>query len=153
MRKTLITFAGLGLALSLAACSDSGSGSETATEAATTATAEEGGACAGFFEGAVPLADRATADREALTGGQVTDSATYAEINALESRIDDLARTAPEDVAALLEEVNAPFTEAVERVNAAEPDAEGNVTFPDLTDIDVSGSQAAQEELASACEQ
>lgn len=151
VRKSLITLAGVTLALSLAACSDStGASDESTTEPATAAAAD--GACADFFEGTVPLADRAEKDRAALTAGEIADDTAYAEINALESRIDGIVASAEDDVATLLAEVNAPFTEAVERVNAAEPDAEGNVVFPDLSDIDVSASEAAQAELETVCQ-
>lgn len=153
VRKSLTTLASLGLALSLAACSDSTGTSDTETTAAATATASAAdGACAAFFEGTVPLADRAEQDRDALAAGEISDETAYAEINALESRIDGVMASAEDDVATLLADVNAPFTAAVERVNAAEPDAEGNVVFPDLTDIDVSVSEAAQAELETVCE-
>ncbi|MDD9207695.1 hypothetical protein PU560_14650 [Georgenia sp. 10Sc9-8] len=155
MRTTVLTAAGAGLLLTLTACSTATDGDDAETPAGPdTGTADsspETQACADFFEGDVPLADRAETDRAALSGGEITDDVAYAEINGLESRISSVADSAPEEISALLEQVNAPFTEAVDRVNAFEP-AEDGPTVPELEDIDVSGSEEAQNELVDVCE-
>lgn len=152
MRTTVLTAAGAGLLLTLTACSTAGddTGSPAGTDTGTTDSSPEAQACADFFEGDVPLADRAETDRAALSGGEITDDVAYAEINGLESRISSVADSAPEEISALLEQVNAPFTEAVDRVNAFEPEEDGP-TVPELADIDVSGSEEAQSELADVC--
>jgi len=145
------------LLLGLAGCSSSTTEDEPTGGASTAAeqTVEQE-TCAGFYEGTgTPLAERAENARAALTGGEVEDGAPYAEVNALEQRITELGQDAPEELAALLEEVNAPFTEAVAAVNesrAAEVPEGEEPTFPDLSQIDVAGSETAQGELQTACE-
>lgn len=144
------------LLLALAGCSSSTSEDESA--AAPTAAAEQSAeqvTCEGFFEGTgTPLADRAEDARTALAGGEVEDGAQYTEINALEQRVTELGQDAPSELADLLEDVNAPFTEAVAAVNEARaqevPEGEESA-FPDLSQIDVSGSADAQAEFDSAC--
>lgn len=153
MRTTVLTVAAL--LLTLTACSTASDGddaeSPAGTDAGTAGSSPEAQACVDFFEGDVPLAGRAETDRAALSGGEITDAVAYAEINGLESRISSVAESAPQEVSALLEQVNAPFTEAVDRVNAFEPE-EGGPTVPELDDIDVSGSEEAQNELVDVCE-
>ncbi|WP_324653402.1 hypothetical protein [Georgenia sp. H159] len=144
------------LLLTLAGCSsstpDDGS---TAAPTETTEQSAEQVTCEGFYEGTgTPLADRADDARTALTGGEVEDGAPYTEVNALEQRIRELGEDAPSELAGLLEDVNAPFTEAVAAVNEARsqevPEGE-EPAFPDLSQIDVSGSEDAQAEFQSAC--
>lgn len=143
------------LLLGLAGCSSSTSSDDESTAAATAEQTAEQEACADFYEGTgTPLAERAEAARTALAGGEVTDTTTYTEINALEQRITELGRDAPADLGTLLADINAPFTEAVAAVNEARgaevPEGE-EPTFPDLSQIDVTGSETAQGELESAC--
>ncbi len=144
------------LLLGLAGCSSSTSDDEST--AAATSTAEQSAeqvVCEGFYEGTgTPLAERAEDARTALSAGEVEEGASYTEVNALEQRITELGREAPSELAALLEEVNAPFTEAVAAVNEARaqevPEGE-EPAFPDLSEIDVSGSETAQGDIETAC--
>jgi len=107
-------------------------------------------ACEEFFTEGGPLADRAEAARTAIENGEIVDAITYGEVSLLEARIAGAAEEAPEEIASLLEAVNAPFTEAVDAVNAGALDAEtGVVTLPE---IDVQASADAQTELETACE-
>ncbi len=156
MNRRLIISAAL--LVGLAGCSSSTPADDSTTEPTATATAEQSpelATCEGFFEGTgTPLAERAENARTALSGGEIVDDATYTEVNALEQRITELGADAPTDLAALLEEVNAPFTAAVDEVNTARaaevPEGE-EPGFPDLSQIDVAGSEAAQEEFDTAC--
>lgn len=142
------------LLLGLTACSSSTSDDES-TPAASASQSPEQVTCEGFYEGTgTPLAERTESARTALSGGEVVDDATYTEVNALEQRLTELGRSAPADLTALLEDLKAPFTEAVAAVNEARAQADpetGEVSFPDLTQIDVAGSEAAQGEIDSAC--
>ncbi|HLV04098.1 hypothetical protein [uncultured Georgenia sp.] len=142
------------LLLGLAGCSSSTSDDTSAPEE-TAAQSPEVAVCEGFYEGTgTPLAERAENAREALTAGEVEAGASYSEVNALEQRITELGSDAPTDLATLLEEINAPFTEAVAAVNeasAAEVPEGEEPQFPDLSTIDVSGSEAAQAEFETAC--
>jgi hypothetical protein len=110
-------------------------------------------ACEEFFTEGGTLADRAEAAREAISNGEIVDMATYGEVNLLKQRIDATASDAPEDISALLLEVNAPFAETVDLVNEGSEDVldpeSGAITLPE---IDVEGSAAAQAELETACE-
>ncbi|TNC18247.1 hypothetical protein FHE66_07305 [Georgenia sp. 311] len=145
------------LLIGLAGCSSTTSDDDATSAETTTATEQtvEQETCAGFYEGTgTPLAERATNARAALSGGEVVDAATYTEINALEQRITELGRDAPEEMVTLLEEVNAPFTEAVATVNesrTAEVPEDEEPAFPDLTQIDVTASETAQGELETVC--
>lgn len=123
-------------------------GDDTATTSAAGSYAE--GACTEFFTAGGPLAERAEETRAMLEGGEVTDTVTLDQVSLLQSRIAMTAEDADPDVAALLEQVNAPFTQAVELMNEGEVvDAEsGEVTLPE---IDVEGSAQAQTELGTAC--
>lgn len=162
MRRTTTASLVLLAGLALAGCTSS-SGSDDPTGAATgaaTATTAAGGeaatTCAAFYEGTgTPLAERATAARAALLGGEVSDDTAYGEVNMLEQRIADLAEDAPEELSGTLEAVNAPFTEAVAAYNdyRAQPvPEEGDAPpFVDLSTVDVSGSEAAQADLETAC--
>lgn len=143
------------LLLGLAGCTSSTSSDDGSTAAPPAEQSAEQVTCAGFFEGTgTPLAERAESARTALSGGEIVDDATYTEVNALEQRLNELGRDAPSDLATLLEDLRAPFTEAVAAVNEARaqevPEGE-SPAFPDLTTIDVSGSDAAQTDLESAC--
>lgn len=109
------------------------------------------GACTTFFTEGGPLADRADATREAIEAGTIVDTVGLDAVSLLEARIGELLADAEADVAPLLEEINAPFTEVV----AASADEEvvdpesGEVTLPE---IDVQASADAQAELESACQ-
>jgi len=142
------------LLLGLTACSSSTSDDES-TPAASASQSPEQVTCEGFYEGTgTPLAERTESARAALSGGEVVDDTAYTEVNALEQRLTELGRNAPADLASLLEDLKAPFTEAVTAVNEARAQADpetGEVTFPDLAQIDVAGSEAAQGEIDSAC--
>ncbi len=142
------------LLLGLTACSSSTADDES-TPAASASQGPEQVTCEGFYEGTgTPLAERAESARTALSGGEVVDEASYVEVNALEQRLTELGRDAPAEIASLLEDVNAPFTEAVAAVNEARAQADpetGEVTFPDLAQIDVAGSEAAQGDIDTAC--
>ncbi len=142
------------LLLGLAGCSSS-TPDDTAATGEPAEQSPEIEVCEGFYEGTgTPLAERAENARAALGAGEVEAGASYSEVNALEQRISELGSEAPAELASLLEEVNTPFTEAVAAVNeanAAEVPEGEEPQFPDLTTIDVSGSEAAQAELESAC--
>ena len=109
-------------------------------------------ACQVFFTEGGPLADRAEAARAAIDGGEIVDAVGASEITLLKSRITDTAQTAPEDIAALLTEINAPFAEVVDTVyegseDVVDPDT-GAITLPT---IDTQGSADAQAELETVC--
>lgn len=108
--------------------------------------------CAEFFTEGGPLADRAEAARAALDAGEITDGATASEVTLLKSRLDATAEAAPEDISALIAEVNAPFTEVVDTINEASEDVvnpeTGEITLPE---IDTAASADAQTELETAC--
>lgn len=141
----------------IAGCSSSTSedeptaGETTAAGAAETEAADpEAAACDDFYTGTgTPLAERAEAARQALSAGEVTDVTAYSEINALEQRITELGDGAPDSLAALLTDVNEPFTETVFSYNEGAGE-EGEL--PDFTTIDVEASAAAQQELDTLCE-
>lgn len=146
MKSRLILPAVLLLGLATA-CTD------TSSEGAAPDSAE-GAACEAFYEGTgTPLAERAEDARTALTSGEITDTVSYGEVNGLEQRISELADDSPESLATLLAQINEPFSESVAAVNNATYSAPAGETpeFPDLTGIDVSGSQTAQGEFDSAC--
>ncbi|MEE6281734.1 hypothetical protein [Georgenia sunbinii] len=149
MIRRLIAPSALLLVL-VAGCSSS-TPDEDATASAPTDDAQTT-ACEAFFAGTgTPLAERSDAARSALSGGEVIDPASYSEVNVLEQRLTELSRTAPESVATLLDEIKAPFSEAVTAYNEAMSEGE-EPQFPDLTSIDVAGSAAAQDELTATCE-
>ena len=108
-------------------------------------------ACELFFTEGGPLSDRADDARDALEAGEIVDGATYGEVNLLEQRIAAAAMDAPSDIGGLMEEVNAPFTEAVEAVNEGSvvDEETGEITLPE---IDVQGSADAQDELETTCQ-
>lgn len=150
MTRRLLLPSALLLAL-VAGCSSSSPDEAATTPPATTGSAEAQ-ACEAFTTGTgTPLAERAEAARAALSGGEVADAASYSEVNVLEQRISELAETAPESVATLLDDVRAPFTEAVQVHNEAMSQGE-DPQLPDFTTIDVEGSAAAQQELDALCE-
>lgn len=109
-------------------------------------------ACQVFFTEGGPLADRAEAARAAIDGGEIVDTVGASEITLLKSRITDTAQTAPEDIAALLTEINAPFAEVVDTVYEGSEDVvdpeSGAITLPT---IDTQASADAQAELETAC--
>lgn len=109
------------------------------------------GACTTFFTEGGPLADRAESTREAIEAGTIVDTIALDAVSLLEARIGELAADAEPDVAPLLEEVNAPFTEVVDSSTSEEVvNAEtGEVTLPE---IDVQASADAQAELESVCQ-
>ncbi len=116
---------------------------------------EQVATCEAFYEGTgTPLAERAEAARVALESGQVTDAATYTEINALEQRLRELSRDAHPETVPVLAEVAGPLTAAVTAVNEAgeqEAPEDEEPAFPDLTTIDVTEAAAAQEMFAEMC--
>lgn len=149
--------------------SPSSAGGSTATEQAGTSgdsapatdggagTAAAGGApmsdpvCAGFFQNVpVSLAERAETDRTILENGEVSDPASFGEVNLLSQRIDALLQQAEGEQAALLERINAPFDEAS---SAVLDDPEVSPADPEiaLPEIDVTDSAAAQEEFLASC--
>lgn len=150
MTRRILLPTALFLAL-VAGCSSSTPDEDPTTPEATPGSAEAQ-ACEAFTAGTgTPLAERAEAARSALSGGAVVDAASYSEVNVLEQRISELAETAPESVATLLDDVRAPFTEAVHVHNEAMSQGE-DPQLPDFTAIDVEGSAAAQQELDALCE-
>lgn len=105
--------------------------------------------CEEFFTQGGPLADRANAARDAIANGDIVDVTTYGEVNLLKQRLDQTTAAAPDDISALLEEVNAPFAETVDVVNEGSVvDEDGAISLPE---IDVQGSADAQAELETAC--
>lgn len=155
MTRRLILPAALLLGLAAGCSSTTAEDPATGEPSGTATLSAEAQVCEDFSEGmGTPLAERAEAARTALTDGAVEEGAPYGEINALEQRIAELGSDAPTELATLLEEVNAPLTEAVAAVNSSlsEQASDGEEPgFPDLSQIDVSGSAAAQDELESAC--
>lgn len=109
-------------------------------------------ACQEFFTEGGPLADRAETARTAIDNGEIVDTITMSEVTLLKSRLDATAKEAPEDISALILEVNAPFAEAQAAVNEASEDVidpeTGAITLPE---IDTQGSADAQAELETAC--
>lgn len=107
--------------------------------------------CQDFYEDPdTPLADRAEDARAAITAGEVTDGAAYTEIDELEQRLSELSQDAHIEVTPVLAEINAPFIAVVAAVDeAGGPDAAAGV--PDLSDLDVTGSATAQEQLRQEC--
>ena len=107
--------------------------------------------CADFFQNVGnTLADRSDAARTALDEGSVTDPASWGEVNLLKQRIESLTEDASAEQATLLERINAPFVEASDAVledeEASPSDAE--ISVPE---IDVTDSEAAQEEFLASC--
>lgn len=128
---------------------DAASGTGDAASQTGNAASYSEPACQEFFTEGGPLADRAETARAALDAGEVTDSVAVSEVTTLKSRIDATAEAAPEDISALLTEVNAPFAEVVEAKNADGVDPEtGEITLPE---IDTQASADAQAELETAC--
>lgn len=177
MRSTTLT-AALGVTLLLAGCSAEAN-SETGTTTTTTeagtdgASTDAGGAtedaastdaaagtaaapmedevCAAFFQNVpVSLAERADAARTALEDGTVVDPASWAEVNLLKQRIEDLTADADADRTALLERVNAPFEEASATI-LEDPEKSPTDEEIILPEIVVTDSAAAQEEFLAAC--
>lgn len=176
MRRTITTLTALVAAASLAACSpetetettaEETSVAEETTEASTSeaapetaATTDDAGAtdeaagtadavCTEFFETqGIPVAERATTTRDLLETGDPLDPVSYSDLSLLQSRIEMMGEEASSDQAALLERVNAPFTEVVDAVVAEDARMEDEITIPE---VDVADSQAAQDELESAC--
>lgn len=111
--------------------------------------------CEAFYEGTgTPLAERAEAARTALGSGEVVDTETYTEINALEQRLRELSEDAHVEMVPVIAQVVAPFTAAVTAVNEAGeqevPEGE-EAPFPDLSTIDVTESAEAQDMLEEMC--
>lgn len=151
MKHRSVIPAALLLGLALVGCS---AGDEAGDDAA---DGPEVTTCTAFFEGTgTPLAQRAEAGRDALAAGEVSDPAAYGEINGLDQRLGELTADAPDDLAALVDDVAVPFSEAVELVNDAhyadEDEGEGEEGLPDLTDVDVATSESAQDELTTTCD-
>jgi hypothetical protein len=109
-------------------------------------------ACQEFFTEGGPLADRAVEARAMIDNGEVTDTVAVSQVTLLKSRIDSAAETAPDDISALLLEVNAPFAEVVDTMNEGGEDVvdpeSGEITLPE---IDTQASEDAQAELETAC--
>ena len=115
------------------------------------AASGDGSICVDFFDnGITTLAVRSDNARTLLEEGGVTDPGSFAEVNLLKQRIEDLTATASGDEAALLERVNAPFVEASAAVLDSD---EQDPTSEELEvgEIDVTDSAAAQEELLTHC--
>lgn len=163
MRRTITTtLATLTAAAALAACSadtgevttpestpESSSAVETTEDATGAATASGDPVCDGFFAGqGTPLAERAGTQRDVVSSGEALDPVSYSELSLLQSRILSLAEDADVEQAALLERVNAPFTEVVDAVVEAEARMDEEITVPE---VDVEDSLAAQDELEAAC--
>lgn len=105
--------------------------------------------CQEFFEGmGQPLAERAGTTRDLLETGDPLDPVSYSELSLLQSRIDMLGQDASGDQTALLERINAPFTEVVDAVVADDARLEEEISVPD---VDVEDSAAAQQEFEAAC--
>jgi hypothetical protein len=166
MRRTFTALTALATAAALVGCSpdteeENGGGSaETTTEDAgqpgdaddSTGTAGadlDDPVCQEFYAGPNPLADRAGEQRDRIEAGEVTDSITLSEVGLLAGRLDSLARDADADQAALLERVNAPFQEAGTAVAESDQDRLGDDI--ELPEIDVTDSQAAQDEFEASC--
>ncbi|MDO5635566.1 MAG: hypothetical protein Q4G34_11980 [Micrococcus sp.] len=108
--------------------------------------------CAGFFQNpGNTLADRSDAARDALEAGEVSDPASWGEVNLLSQRIRDLAENADGEHKDLLERINEPFLETSAVVHD-DPEVSASDDEIDVPEIDVTDSAAAQEEFATACE-
>ncbi len=107
--------------------------------------------CKAFFEGAAPLAARATDAREFLAAGAESSLSAldYAEIGVIVGRVDAIGTEATGAQTPILERINAPFIELVQAAQAGGQNEEsGEVTFDA---IDTTDSEAAQEEFTEAC--
>ncbi len=107
--------------------------------------------CQAFFEGAAPLAARATDARELLNAGAESSLSAldYAEIGVAVGRMDAIGAEASETLAPLIERINAPFIELVQAAQDGGSNEEtGEVTYEA---IDASDSEAAQEEFTAEC--
>lgn len=174
-RTTTTTVMALVAALSLAACSadTAEDAASEATDAVTdvtdestesadaaaddaTETSEDAAAgtmsdpvCVEFFEGqGQPLAERAGTTRDLLESGAALDAISFSEVSLLQSRLQMLGEEASADQAALLERVNAPFTEVVDAVVAEDNRLAEEIEIPT---VDVADSAAAQDELETSC--
>lgn len=125
-------------------------GDDAATTSGGTAGGYAEGACTDFFAATVPLSDRADAARTMIEKKQVKTTIDLDQINLLQSRIADVEKNADPEIAALLKEVNAPFTAAYEAMGKkGVVSEEGDVELPK---IDTKGSADAQQELMTACQ-
>ncbi len=108
-------------------------------------------ACTGLFDGEAPLADRAEAGRSLISAGGVLDAAQYDEIAAVQVLLGGLATEGSGEQARAIEQLGEPFVQVTDSVdNGAAQDPEtGEVT---LTQIDVSESAAAQDQLDASCQ-
>lgn len=105
--------------------------------------------CADFFQGqGIPAAERADTTRDLLETGDPMDPVSFSELSLLQGRIDMLGQDASGDQSALLERINAPFTEVVDAVGAEDTSMEDEITIPE---VDVTDSATAQDEFETAC--
>ena len=105
--------------------------------------------CEEFFQGqGTPAAERADTTRDLLETGDPMDPVSFSELSLLQGRIDMLGQDAAGDQTALLERINAPFTEVVDAVGTEDTSMEDEITIPE---VDVTDSATAQDEFESAC--
>ncbi|MGD8150778.1 hypothetical protein [Ornithinimicrobium sp. Y1694] len=108
--------------------------------------------CVDFFQTSpgVPLSERSDEARKKLENGEVTDPIAFDSVNLLSQRIMGLQEDAEGEQADLLERINAPFREASEAI-LDDPEKSRSDSEIELPDIDVSDSQAAQDEFEASC--
>lgn len=107
--------------------------------------------CIELFEGDAPLIGKIGPDRGLIAIGETIEESEFEQISTLRDRLAALATEATAEQARAIEQLNEPFVQAVDAVESDEGQdpASGEIVLPQL---DVSGSNAAQDELALACE-
>lgn len=107
--------------------------------------------CVELFEGDAPLIGKIGPDRGLIAIGETIEESEFEQISTLRDRLVALAAEAPAEQSRAIEQLNEPFVQAVESVESGggqDPESEEIV----LPQLDVSGSTAAQDQLALSCE-
>ncbi len=108
--------------------------------------------CIAYFEGAAPLAGRAQ-DTLLLVerGSESTLTALeYQEVDVLAQRLEELAATGEDEQAALIESINAPFTQ-VQGAASGDGGEQGDSGEVSYDSIETEESEQAQAEFSETC--
>lgn len=114
--------------------------------------AEEDPVCEALFGGAQTLLDRVATSRGLIAAGEQIEAGRVGEFAKERNLLDDLVTQASGQQAGAIEQLGEPLVRALDAIESGEAEgaeAEGEITLPQ---IDVSGSVAAQDQLALACE-
>lgn len=107
--------------------------------------------CEALFGGEQTLLDRLATSRGLIASGEQIEAGRVGEFAKERNLLDDLVTQASEQQAEAIEQLGEPLVRALDAVESGEAEgaeAAGDIILPQ---IDVSGSMAAQDQLAASC--